>query len=122
MNKLNDIKECRVKKIIFRGDSIFTFTMSSTENFLFELNILGVEYLEMGDIINGVVNDLSIQRLGFKHMKIVEKRNLEMSKYKTIWISLLKEDKKSEIFGLIREYKIEEHSQKYNPISEDKYV
>ncbi len=122
MNKISDVIGSRINSIIYRGESIFTINLEDKNGKLIDLNLLGCEYLELGDVINGEITKIGVQSLGIKHINIIYKRNLEKNEFKSIYIEVRKHDNLFSLYGLIKKIDIDGHSQKYNPISDDKYL
>ncbi len=62
-----------------------------------------------------------LSELGFAHRQIAVKKNINLKDYKSIWISVEKQNIVNEIYGMIEFIEYSEDLSKYNPISEDKY-
>jgi hypothetical protein len=122
MNKITDVIGSRINSIIYRGESIFTIILEDKDGELIDLNLLGVEYLEMADVLSGEITIISEQRIGFKHIGILDKRNLDRNEFKCIFLEIKKDNNLFSLHGLIKKIEIDGHSQKYNPISDDKYL
>ncbi len=121
MNRISDIIGLKIISIIYRGASIFTIIIQDKYEKLIDINLLEVEYLEMADVLGGEITIISVQELGIKHMGILDKRNFDRNEFKSIFIQIKKDNNLYSLHGLIKEIEIGEHSQKYNPISEDRY-
>jgi len=121
MNRISDIIGLKIISIIYRGDSIFTIIIQDKYGGLIDLNLLEVEYLEMADVLSGEITIISEQRIGIKHIGILDKRNLDRNEFKSIFLQIKKDNNLFSLHGLMKKIEIGEHSQKYNPISDDKY-
>ena len=121
MNRIPDIIGLKIISIIYRGDSIFTIIIQDKYGELIDLNLLEVEYLEMAEVLNGEITIISEQGIGIKHIGILDKRNLDRNEFKSIYLQIKKDNNLFSLHGLMKKTEIGEHSQKYNPISDDKY-